>query len=128
MKKHYFILLMATMFWISLESLSAQVITSRTDSIVSYNFTAVEDSTKGGIRIFERLDSIWQYEYEWMGNWNADSGKMIAFADYKRIVDQAGNQILYTMRRWKGEYGWEPYDSVWRDYDAKSFLFGQNPV
>ncbi|MCK5117831.1 MAG: DUF3836 domain-containing protein, partial [Candidatus Aegiribacteria sp.] len=75
-----------------------------------------------GIRIFERLDSIWQYEYEWMGNWDADSGKMIAFADYKRIADQAGNQLLYTMRRWKGEYGWEPYDSVWRDYDANSRL------
>lgn len=122
MKQFYWIFAIVFLFVFETNLFSQQLVTSRTDSIVSYNFTAVGDSTKGGIRIFERLDSILQYEYEWMGNWNADSGKMIAFADYKRIADQAGNQLLYTWRRWKGEYGWEPYDSVWRDYDANSRL------
>jgi len=122
MKQIYWIYAIAFIFVFEANLFSQQVISSQTDSIVNYNYTAVDDSLRSGIRIFERLDSILQYEYEWMGNWNADSGRMIAYADYKRIADQAGNQLLYTWRRWKGENGWEPYDSVWRDYDANNNL------
>lgn len=122
MKKQIPFLLLMALLWIAKGTLQAQIVTSRTDSIVTYGFYGAEDSARRSIQIFHRIDSTYQYEYEWKGEWDADSGKWIPEARYSRALDQMGNQVLYTWCRWKGQYGWEPYDSIWRDYDVSGNL------
>lgn len=93
LKPHNSLLLVSALLVLLYGSLSAQVVTSRTDSTL-------------------------QYEYEWLGRWNADSARWTGDSKYSRVFDQDGNRVLYTWTHWRVENGWKLYDSIWTDYDA----------
>lgn len=130
MKRFYTAVLAFCIYLVSMVPLFSQEVCSSpnflenegawADSVLVYSFNSEEDSLRSSIQIFQRSDSIYPDEFEWKGEWNVDSAKWIANSKYMRAWDQAGNEVLYTWAKWKGENGWEPMDSVWRDYDTNS--------